>query len=61
MPDWTIFVQDVTVGAMQYKYLFLFWILFFAAILYIYLFHPELFNRLFQSFQGPGSPFVNEP
>lgn len=36
------------------------WILILLSIVYVYYFHPEFFNHIFE-YQGPGSPYVNTP
>lgn len=36
------------------------WVVILAALIYVYFFQPNIFNKMFQ-YQGPGSPFVNTP
>jgi hypothetical protein len=46
----------------NYKtFIFGFWLLFLAFILYVYFFEEQLFNKMFQNYPGVGSPFVNTP
>lgn len=42
-------------------FLYLFWILFLIMVLYVYFFQPAAFYRMFETYQGPGSPFINNP
>ncbi|MCB1112702.1 MAG: hypothetical protein H7A37_09860 [Chlamydiales bacterium] len=42
-------------------FIFSFWLAFLLFVLYVYFFAPEIFYTMFDTYGGPGSPFINNP